>query len=147
MTDDNARPPADSAPTGGNGGPVGWLIPAVTFLVGLVLGGLVIGLLRSDFGDGDGSAAGTTPSTASATPAPSTSLAEPITIPGECVQIASDSQQLLDLVDQAVTAARDLDAEQLSSIVSQLQDQQQRVRDQAAACQQAATTSATPAAG
>jgi hypothetical protein len=141
MADDRSRPTADP-PRSWWRAP--WLIPALTFLVGLLLGGVVIGLLRS----GTATTASPEPaatSTPSGPAAPTSSPAGPITIPAECVQIATDSQQLLTLLDEAVGAARDLDAGKLSGIVAQLQDQQERVSTQAAACRAAA--GASPSAG
>ena len=54
--------------------------------------------------------------------------------------MATDSQQLLTLVDQAVQAMRNLDAKTLSTIVSELQTQQDTLRSHASACQSAAAS-------
>ncbi len=119
----------------------GWLVPAVTFVLGLILGGVTIGLLQTN------TATTVAQPTASASPSPeptdspspSVSASE-FTIPAECVQVAADAQTLLGLVDDSVAAIRDLDAAELSSIVSQLQTVSQQVRDQAATCQSVAAT-------
>lgn len=116
-----------------------WLIPAVTFLVGLVLGGGVIALAGLG-SDGTPSAGSTT----TPVPSPTRTTAPDLVVPGDCVQVATDSQALLSLVDEAAQAARDLDAAKLSDLVAELRAQQQIVRDQAAACQSAAAATPSP---
>jgi len=54
--------------------------------------------------------------------------------------VADGTQQLLALVQDAVLAARDLDASRLSSIVRQLQEAQSGLQQQAEACRSAAPT-------
>jgi hypothetical protein len=118
-----------------------WILPAATFLVGLVLGGALIAL--TGFGSDDDPTA--TPAvTASPNPSASGSpSASALVVPGECVQIAEDSQALLALVNDAAQAALELDADQLSDLVAQMKTQQELVRSQAAACQ-SAVASASP---
>jgi hypothetical protein len=122
-----------------DGGRRWWVIPVATFLVGLVAGGLFVGLTGMG-SDGTPDAVG---QSAEPSSSPTESGPEPLVVPGACVQVATDSQQLLELVGQAADAARDLDAARLSGIVADLQAQQQVVSDQAAACQSAAA-SASP---
>jgi len=115
------------------------VIPLVTFLVGLVLGGGVIALagVGSD-DDEEPAGADQSATTPSASPTSTTTGPTSVTIPGDCIQIAADAQALLDLADQAVTAARDLDADALSDIVAELRTQQETLSTQANICQQAA---------
>jgi hypothetical protein len=124
-------PATDTRP----GGSRWWLIPALTFLVGLVLGGVVVGAMR---GGNAGSTAEVAPST-SAVPTPSASgTALPATatvvVPAECLQVAQDSQALVDLTSQAASAARDLDAGKLSDVVRQIDEAQTTLRTHAQAC-------------
>jgi len=124
---------------------VGLLLPALALVVGLVVGGLFVGL--TDMGDsGDqasqvAKAAGSANSTASPSSNSSSSSEMVLTVPQACLDLTDDSQDLLDLVEQAVTAARDLDASGLSAVVSKLQDAQERLRTQTEACRTAATAS------
>lgn len=121
----------------------GWLLPAVTFLVGVVLGGGVIAATTS----GGSTDTGSVSPTASASPAvpPDPSPGAPpddatVTVPGECVQLSEDSEDVLDLVEQAATAARDLDAAGLSQVVREMQDAQETLRKHAADCRDAAAS-------
>lgn len=138
----NERAPVDQPVT--SRGSRLWLIPAVTFLVGVLLGAVVVGVSRS--GDGGDVAQGSTPSGTQTTAAPTVSTttasrpAATVTVPGSCLQVADNTQQLLDLVQKAAGAARDLDASQLSSIVRQLQEAQAGLQAQANACQSAAAS-------
>ncbi len=156
MTQDN-QPTGQDAGGGRPGGPLTvtqergtgrffLLVPAVAFVVGLVLGGVVVAIT----GIGDttrqpavaGSTASPTGSPSASSPATSgtspTSSDATVTIPGQCLQLTNNSQQLLDLVGQAATAARDLDAAKLSAVVSRLQQVQQQLKQQTDACRSAA---------
>ena len=123
-----------------------WLIPAATFVVGLLLGGGVI--LATTSGGGDETAAGTTSPSASSSPSPTVSSSVPpdrtITVPGECLALADDSQKVLDLVDQAVTSARDLDASGLSDVVRQLQQSRDSLDRNTQACRSSVEVSPAP---
>lgn len=116
-----------------------WLVPAATFLVGLLLGGVLVAVT----GSGDDASAGPEASSGP-TASPTTSgdasprPAATVTVPGACLEVADSTQQLLALVRDAVTAARDLDASRLSSIVRQLQEEQSGLQQQANACRSAA---------
>lgn len=136
---------AKGATAEGAGAPAGfttsgrsvWLVPALTFLVGLVLGAVVIGVTRS--GDGGSTASSTesgSSATASATPsaAPSGRDGATIVVPGQCLKLADGTQSALDLVSKAAQAARDLNASQLNTVVRQLQDQQSQLQSLATAC-------------
>ena len=136
-------PPLADTPRRG----VGALLPAIALVVGLVVGGLFVGLTDLGGSGDQASSSGTssTGSTSSASSPGSTSSGTPsdvvITVPGACLTLTDDSQELLDLVDQAVTAARDLNASELSSVVSKLKDAQGRLRTQTEACRTAASQS------
>ena len=123
-----------------------WFIPVITFVVGLLLGGLVIGALRS--GDsGTASPVTSASPTASATgtggtAAPTTA---PVVGPAECLQVSDDAAALNDLAKRAVTAARDLNASELSGVVREIDTAQKALRQHADACRkvQAAITGGT----
>ncbi len=126
-----------------------WLLPALTFLVGLVLGGIVIGAVRS----GDSSTTATpTPSATSTTPDPGASTTTApavatVVVPAECLQVADDSRGLVDLTQQAAAAVRDLDAAKLSDLVRQIDTAQTTLRQHADACravEASIDTGATP---
>jgi flagellin-like hook-associated protein FlgL len=133
---------ATAAPAASAGASKTWLIPAVTFLVGLALGAVVVAVTAS--GGDDSPSAGATPS---GSPAPSVSAPTvtptpdvSVTIPGPCIEVADDAQALLSLVDDAATAVRDLNASELSTILTQMQDAQTVLQDQVDQCQAAQAT-------
>ncbi|MDN5767390.1 MAG: hypothetical protein L0H78_16430 [Humibacillus sp.] len=133
--------------------PVGrqrWFIPVITFVVGLLLGGLVIWAVRS--GDsGSATPDASTAPTVAATGPTSGSTAAPTTatvvVPAECLMVSEDASTLNDLVRRAVTAARDLDASALSTVVREIDTAQAALRQHADACkdvQASITGGATP---
>ena len=127
-----------------------WFIPVITFVVGLLLGGLVIGALRS--GDtGTASPDASTSPSASATGPASGGTAAPTTatvvVPAECLKVSADASALNDLARRAVTAARDLNASDLSAVVREIDTAQTALRQHADACrdvQASITGGATP---
>ena len=116
-----------------------WLIPAVTFLVGLALGAVVVAVSAS--GGDESPSAGDQPSGTPTASVPSASVtASPdvsVTVPGECVEVADDAQVLLSLVDDAAGAVRDLNASALSSILDEMQAAQTTLQEQVDLCQSA----------
>jgi hypothetical protein len=118
-----------------------------------VLGGVFVGALRGD-STGPPADVASTPSTAPTPGASGTALPATATVvvPAECLQVAQDSQALVDLTSQAASAARDLDAGRLSDVVRQIDEAQTTLRTHAEACRavdaslsSGATPSTTPA--
>jgi hypothetical protein len=126
-----------------------------------VLGGLFVGALRGGSTDPTADvapSASTAPTpSASGTALPATAT---VVVPAECLQVAQDSQALVDLTSKAASAARDLDASKLSDVVRQIDEAQKTLRNHADACRavdasissgatpsttQAPTTSGNPA--
>lgn len=127
-----------------------WFIPVITFVVGLLLGGLVIGALRSGDSGSTAPDAATTPTGSASVPG-SGSTASPTTatvvVPAECLKVSDDATAVNDLVRRAVTAARDLDASALSAVVREIDTAQTALRQHAEACKNAQasiTGGATP---
>lgn len=88
----------------GRSGLAPWIVPVVAFLVGLVLGGVLIGVTR---GNNDNSSTAATP-TPAASPTPTGSSTNvTLTVPAACLKAGDLAQQGLTLADQAVTAVRD----------------------------------------
>ncbi|MEO3938740.1 hypothetical protein V3N99_18585 [Dermatophilaceae bacterium Soc4.6] len=122
----------------GTGRRWGWLIPGVTFLVGIVLGGLVVFAQQSgqDTASSGGSSTPSRSVTATPTDSSSSSAVAVVRVPKECLTVADDSQALVDVATGAVTAARNLDAAALADAVRQLDAAQKAVTASAAACRQ-----------
>lgn len=125
-----------------------WWIPAATFVVGLVLGGGVIAATSSGDDAATTSAASPSPSTSASSPgvsaSPSTPADATLTVPGECLQVAEDSQKVLDLVNDAVAAVRDLDASALSDVVREIQSSQDTLTKQTEACKDSVEAPSVP---
>ncbi|MEO7421987.1 MAG: hypothetical protein ABIU87_06285 [Ornithinibacter sp.] len=126
-----------------------WWIPAATFLVGLVLGGGVIAATTSGGDTVAGGDTSSSPSTGASTgptgsPSPSGPADAVVTVPGECLQVAEDSQKVLDLVNDAVAAVRDLDASALSDVVRKIQSSQEALSQQTTACRDSVEAPVVP---
>ncbi len=137
--DDSAGDPAAPAATPGpRRSRARWIVPLVTFVLGLVLGAGGIGLaLRG----GPEPAPAAAPPTAS--PSPATGESAQVAVPRACLRIADEAKVLQDRIDQAVAAARDLDAAELSDLVRQIDEQQTAIRASSDVCRQGVAT-ATP---
>lgn len=120
----------------GSGGRSRWIVPLVTFVLGALLGGLGIGLLMRG---GDEPA----PVIAPPTTASPTTVSDRVAVPRACLQIAGQAQVLQGQVDQALQAARDLDAAGLAEMVRGIDEQQNALRRSTDICRQGAAT-ATP---
>jgi hypothetical protein len=119
------------------------LIPALTFIVGLVLGGALV-WVGSDRGDDDPQAGpGGAASPAATTPGNGgePGATEPtdvtVTVPSECVDAAEQAQEVLDLAQQAAQAIGDFDAQRLRSLVEEMEELEPAIRSSASACQEA----------
>lgn len=123
------------------------MIPALTFLVGVILGGVIIWVSTSSSRSNSGIS--TAIPTVAETVTPSHSASSPgtaatLSVPAQCLQVADDSKAVVDLVNQSVNAVRDLDASKLSDLVRQIQAAQKTLQADATSCQQA-TASLPPA--
>lgn len=128
-----------------------WLLPAVTFLIGLALGALLLWVTRpatspeealpvgatpsassgqlSTTGGGDGGTApGAAGSIAPTVPAPT------VTVPASCAQLARDVGSATSLLDAAASAARDVDAARLADIVRRMGEVRTTLDAEANAC-------------
>lgn len=125
-----------------------WLLPAATFLVGLVIGFAVWGASGND-GDDESQAQGRPSATDSTSPENGNGQTATLTVPQSCLDAVEESELTLDLVDEAVQAIGDLDAARLQEIVDELQGASERIRDLGDECRESAdvtvgTPSSTP---
>ena len=105
-----------------------WLLPALTFLVGLALGGLVLG------GDGDPPRAAA-PVPAGGEPSPPPDPGDLLVrVPEPCLRVADEAEQAVATLDRAVDAARSLDARRLQDVVDDVQRLRPRLEDLADRC-------------
>lgn len=109
------------------------LLPAVTFVTGLALGAAVLGASTTQDEEGAVPAAPTAAPTAA--PGQGELL---VRVPPSCLQAAERAEQAYALVEQGVTAARELDARGLADLVDQVQQQRPEVQALVDACRAAA---------
>lgn len=117
-----------------------WLLPVLTFLVGCLLGGVVVG--AGAFG-GDEQQAAAPEATASpdagADPDPSPGADDLVVrVPESCLEAADGATEATGQVDEVVTAVRDLDARRLQEIVDRIQRVQPEVQRLAEQCRSVA---------
>jgi len=134
---DNAGSDKDGAPPTNRRGlsTLSWLLPAATFLVGLVIGFAVWGAADDD-GDGGSQAQGTPSVTDSPVTGDDNGQTATVTVPQSCLDAIEESEQSLDLLEEAVQAIGDLDAGRLQEIVDDLQGVSERIRDLGDECQE-----------
>lgn len=116
------------------------LVPAVTFLVGLVLGAVLVWVgtdLRGGEPQPGGTAAPTVP-----TPTGSRSSSDvTVTVPADCLAAAQAAEDVLGLGRQAASAVADLDAKRLQDLIDEMEKLEPRVRQAADNCQSIASNS------
>ena len=133
MSSSQPTTPSTSSTTKAGGAP--WLIPALTFLVGVLLGGVIIWVSTSGSGSGLNTAIPTATETVIPSDGTSSSGTDAtLSVPAQCLQVADDSKAVVDLVNESVAAARDLDASKLSDLVRQIQAAQQTLQADATSC-------------
>lgn len=112
------------------------LLPALTFLVGLALGGALVGV-TSGSDEVDGDANGPTV-TSAPTPEPAGPLPSPtgllVRVPDPCLQAVDKAEVAYGVLDQAVAAARELDARRLQELVDQVQQERRQTEALVEAC-------------
>jgi hypothetical protein len=120
------------------------VVPALTFLVGLALGAVLVWVGTSGPGGGDEEAA---PSgTPSASPAePTRSPGDGVsgvgrTVPEECTRAADSALQLAEILQDAVRALGDLDARRLQELVDRMEGLDQQIRADLQACREATSS-------
>ena len=101
------------------------LLPALTFLVGLALGAAVVGVASTS---DDGVEGPTAQESQEPSPSPSpTSSDLVVTIPAPCVEAAEKAELAFDVLQDAASAVRDLDARRLAEVVDLAQTEQEVV--------------------
>ena len=134
MADAPTRSPADGA----RSRPAfrGWLA-AITFVVGLFLGGIIVGLLSDDPSlPPAGTTAGPLPSP---TAAPSSGSAAggtaEVVVNDACLRAVNTAQDVSGAVDDLGEAAAELDAARLDEVVRRLQPLQDRLQENIEDCE------------
>jgi len=111
------------------------LVPAATFLVGLLLGAALVWVAQPS--DGDRGGAPDVPASPGAGPSPSpTRPGETASPPasGACLRAARAAEDLVRLAREAAAALADLDTQRLQEIVSAMEELDRRIRPDAQEC-------------
>ena len=137
MTTTDSRAGSDG---GGSSSTWTWLLPALTFLVGCVLGGLVVAVGTFDDADADLGAeaqptAGADEDGGEATPRPTDLV---VRVPESCLDAADSATAFTAQVDDIVVAVGELDARRLQEIVDRIQQSQPQVQRLAEQCRSVA---------
>lgn len=123
------------------------VIPAATFLVGLLLGGLVIGVGRSG-GDSSGVAngSGSTRSASPTTGGSATPGETVVSVPAACSEAADKIREATTLLRNTVGDFRNFKPNEIVDALNRLEDLDGETRPLLQACSQVGvTTGATPA--
>ncbi|NYD40379.1 hypothetical protein [Nocardioides panaciterrulae] len=107
-------------------------VPAGTFLLGVLLGGLVTGVALDGHG---GTRAEGTPSTSPTQASPSPSGGTAVVVPDECAAAAQTVRDATALIRDNVAAIRDFQAQKIVDFLNRLEDLDKRAGQEAAACQ------------
>lgn len=104
------------------------VIPAAAFVIGLVIGGLVIGA-GSD-GGGEPSAS----ETVTVSPSPNESADTAVVVPRECIQAAETAQQATQLIRDNLSAIQEFQGQRIVDMLNQLEGLSKQANDQAESC-------------
>lgn len=115
------------------------LLPALTFLAGLLLGAAVIAATGSDDEPERVAAAGTSPAAPGPTP---TATPLTVTVPGQCVEAAERAEVAYQILESGVAAARELNPQGVADAVARAQQERAQVEALIQQCRQAATDAA-----
>ncbi len=140
MSDSGSAP--DSAESGGDT-PSGsartmpwWyvIVPAATFVIGLAIGGLVMGIGS----DSSNETSPTETGSASPTPEESGAAATPgdttVVVPRECIQAAETAQEATQLILDNLSAIRNFEGQRIIDLLDRLEELSQQTQDLGDSC-------------
>ena len=132
----------------------GVLIPAATFLVGLLIGGLVIGVGKTGGGSSDeaanGGSSGSSSSSSSSSPTPTTTgSASPgetvVTVPAACQQAGDKVREATTLLRSTIGDVRNFKPNRIVDELNRLEDLDSQIRPLLQECSQVdVSTAAAP---
>ena len=131
--------PMDDTPEPQRGGWWFVVIPALTLIVGLVLGGLIVGV--TDVGSEPEAQPTATSSPSPGDPSPSQDVT--VVVPQECLEAAETVQDATELIRDGASAIRDFRPDELITLLDELEDLDAVAREQAATCEET-DVSSTP---
>lgn len=123
-------------PEGRSGRAVRWWLAAATFVLGLFVGGLLVGLLSE--GSAPVPTATPAPTTGAAVPlpdAPPTGETAEVVVNAACLRAVNGAQDVVAAIDDLGEAASQLNAARLDEVIRRLQPLQGRLTTDIAGCQ------------
>lgn len=135
MADQPTRSPV---PRGRTSRAVRWWLAAVTFVVGLIVGGIAVGLVGTDppsFSDGVAADTATPPASSSPAATTSAGATAEVMVNDACLRALNAAQDIYGSVNDLARAAGDLDVARLDEVIRQLQPLQSRLLDNLNACE------------
>jgi len=115
-------------------------LPAITFVLGVVFGGVMVGVAGRSEGSGADQAPVPTPSQRTSPSTGDTLVA----LPQECLAVADTVDQLTQLVRDNLDAIREFRSHDIVEMLNRLEDLDQQARDQADACRDIQLDTVTP---
>jgi hypothetical protein len=130
------------ADAGSDSGARRWVVPALLFVAGLLLGGVAVAATNLGSGDSDPIATPSVSPSPSPSPSPATTDGPQdvtVRIPSSCVQVAEEADAAFDDVDAFAEAVRSFDARQLQDFLDRFQEVRPRIESLSQQCQEAAS--------
>lgn len=129
-TTDGSSPKDDSAARK-------WVVPALLFVAGLLLGGVAVAAAQMNGGDEPLAVQPSVSPSPSPSPTPSRSTGAQdvmVRIPAPCVQVAEEADAAFEDVDAFAQAVRDFDARRLQEFLDRFQEVRPRIESLSEEC-------------
>jgi hypothetical protein len=126
--------------------PSRWWIPALTFILGGVVGVLTVGLLGITWPDFLSTQTGAAPATPSPTAGQSVPVAASAQVNAACLRVINDAQDVSIMLSEVGPAATAVNLQQLDDIVRRLQSVQPRLKRDLSDCRVEPSAGGTPSA-
>jgi len=113
-----------------------WLLPVVAFVIGCVLGGVLVGVAQTGSGGSgaDGANAAPSPTVPVGGTTRDADLEVRATVPAECLEAVDLATSSLDTVEEGLAALQEFDTATLRDVFGELQDSQPELSRLAARC-------------
>ena len=126
--------------------PSRWWIPALTFIIGGVVGVLTVGLLGITWPDFLSTQTGAAPATPPPTAGQSVPVAASAQVNAACLRVINDAQDVSIMLSEVGPAATAVNLQQLDDIVRRLQSVQPRLKRDLSDCRVEPSAGGTPSA-
>lgn len=124
---------ADPRPSG-RGNRLFVLVPALAFLVGLLLGAAVMWVGWPDSGDSTSDQPPEAPASTGLTSGTASPGEGDVIVPAACIRVADTAEEMLGLVREGAQSLGDLDTQRLQSIIDELEQLDAQLRIDADDC-------------